>query len=357
MDNPLLRQNINEIKDYVPGKNPTQPGMVKLASNENPFGPSPMALEAIAKESKNLHIYPDQKSILVREALAKKFSIPEECIICGNGADDIMQILGATYLNPGDEVVISKNTFSVYELVARLFDGKIILVDLKDFSLDLQRIAQAISQKTKIIFLTNPNNPTGTIFKEQELKEFLSRLPSHLIVVVDEAYMEFSDDPAFPDSIKFVREGRSLVILRTFSKFYGLAGLRAGYGIGPKEIISPLFRTKMPFNVNRLAQVGAIAALEDKEFLAQTYQNNIEGKRYLYSEFDKLGIEYNMSCSNFIFINLQQLADGFFIEMMRQGVIIRPLTSFGFPEAIRVSVGTMEQNKKFVKALREILRK
>ncbi|MDD5382488.1 MAG: histidinol-phosphate transaminase [Candidatus Margulisbacteria bacterium] len=351
MDDELIRPAVKGIPEYIPGKTPKEPGVVKLASNENPFGPSPKALEAIAKEAKNLQIYPDQKSLLLREALAKKLNVSGDCIICGNGSDDIMQILGSTYLNPGDEVIVSKNTFSLYELVTRIFDGKLVLVNLKDNELDLAGFATAITPKTKMIFLTNPNNPTGTVFSAAEFDALMKKVPDNALVVVDEAYIEFAERKDLPDTIKYVKEGRNVVALRTFSKFYGLAGLRIGYGIAKAELIKPMFRTKMPFNVNRLAQAGAIAALDDKEFTEKTYKNNVEGKKYLYAELDKLGLEYKKTEANFIFINLKKSADECFITMMKQGVIIRPLTSFGFSQAIRVSVGTKEQNEKFISAL------
>ncbi|MDD4178812.1 MAG: histidinol-phosphate transaminase [Candidatus Margulisbacteria bacterium] len=312
---------------------------------------SPNALEAIAKEAKNLQIYPDQKSTLLREALAKKFGLADGNIICGNGSDDIMQILASTYLNPGDEVIISKNTFSLYELVARIFGGRLVMVGLKDHALDLEAIARALTAKTKIIFLTNPNNPTGTIFTAGQFDSFMKKIPENVLVVVDEAYAEYVESKEFPDTIKFVKEGKNVVVLRTFSKFYGLAGLRIGYGLAKKELIAPMFRTKMPFNVNRLAQVGALAALGDKEFLDKTYKTNVEGKNFLYPELDRLGLDYKKTESNFIFINLKKSADECFLAMMKKGIIIRPLTSFGFPEAIRVSIGTKEQNEKFIAAL------
>ena len=351
MGDELIRPAVKGIPEYVPGKTPKEPGVVKLASNENPFGPSPKALEAIAKEAKNLQIYPDQKSILLREALAKKLGVPDSCIICGNGSDDIMQILGSTYLNPGDEVIVSKNTFSLYELVARIFDGKLVLVNLKDNELDLAGFANAITSKTKMIFLTNPNNPTGTAFSAAEFDALMKKVPDSALVVVDEAYIEFAERKDLPDTIKYVKEGRNVVVLRTFSKFYGLAGLRIGYGLARKEIIAPMFKTKMPFNVNRLAQAGATAALDDQEFTEKTFKNNVEGKIYLYAELDKLGLEYKETEANFIFIDMKRSADELFMELMRKGVIIRPLTSFGFPQAIRVSIGAKEQNEKLIKAL------
>jgi len=347
------RKAVSEIKDYVPGKTVT--GAVKLASNENPFGPSPLALEAIAKEAKNLQIYPDQKAIILREALAAKFGVSEGGVICGNGSDDIMQIIGSTYLNPGDEVVIPKNTFSVYELVARLFDGKIVLTDLKDYEVDLQAVAKAVTKTTKLIFLANPNNPTGTSFSQKELDLLLASLPDQAILILDEAYAEFADSPDFPDSIKCIKERKNVIVLRTFSKYYGLAGLRVGYGLGCTELIQPMYKAKMPFNVSRLAQAGALAALGDTTFLEKTYQNNLEGKKYFYAELDKLGLAYKKSEANFIFVDVKRSADELFISLMKLGVILRPLTSFGFPQAIRVSVGTPEQNEKFIQSLRSLL--
>lgn len=344
----FIRPEVQGIKEYLPGKTPTEPGVIKLASNENPFGPSPKALEAIAAEARKLQTYPDQKSTLLREAIAKKFELSDRSVICGNGSDDIMQILASTYLNPGDEVIISKNTFSLYELVTRIFGGKLVLVNLKGHEISLDNIASAITKKTKIIFLTNPNNPTGTIFKGPEFSFFMKNISDRILVVVDEAYAEFAEDPEFPQTIKQINDGKSLIVLRTFSKYYGLAGLRVGYGIAKEELISPMLKTKLPFNVNRLAQVAAVAALDDKEFLDKTYRNNIEGKKYLYAALDNLGLTYKKTEANFIFVEVKQPADEVFLELMKKGVIVRPLTSFGFPQAIRVSIGTREQNKKFV---------
>ncbi|MFA4905810.1 MAG: histidinol-phosphate transaminase [Candidatus Margulisiibacteriota bacterium] len=352
---PKPRPEINEIKEYVPGKTPEKPGVVKLASNENPFGPSPAALRAIAEEAKRLQIYPDQKANLLREALAKKFGLLKDNFICGNGSDDIMQILAATYLNLNDEVIICKNTFSVYELVTRIFGGKLVFVELNNFEQDLKVVASAVTPKTKLIFLTNPHNPTGTIFTAADFDAFLKKVPENVLVVVDEAYAEFVESKEFPDSLKHIKEGRNLIVLRTFSKFYGLAGLRVGYGIAKADLVAPMLKAKMPFNVSRLAQAGAVAALGDKGFLDKTLKNNSEGKKYLYAELDKLGLDYKKTEANFIFINIKKSADEIFLKLMAEGVIIRPLTSFGLPEAIRVSIGTKEQNEKFVSTLMEVL--
>jgi histidinol-phosphate aminotransferase len=347
----FIRPAIKGIKEYIPGKTPKKPGVVKLASNENPFGPSPKALAAIAKESKNLQVYPDQKSILLREDLAKKLKIKEDCLIIGNGSDELMQLAAATFLKPGEEVVLPRNTFSLYEFVTRVFDGKLVFVDLKNNAQDLEAMAAAVTPKTKMIFLCSPHNPTGSLISRKALHEFLNKVPDNVLVVVDEAYIEFADPQLAPETISYVLEGKNVLMLRTFSKFYGLAGLRAGYGVAPKELISYMMRVKPPFNVNRLAQAGAAAALGDKTFTDKTLKNNQAGKKYLYAELDKLGLEYQRTEANFIFIDIKKPADELFMQLMKKAVIIRPLTSFGLPEAIRVSIGTPEQNKKFIKAL------
>jgi len=235
------RDALGKLKAYVPGKTPKKPGVIKLASNENPFGPSPKALEAIKKESARLQTYPDQKSIQLREALAKKYGLTKEHIIVGNGSDEIMQLLAEAFLNAGEEVVISKNTFSIYEMVAKIFDGKAVFMDLKDYKINLEAAAQAITDKTKLIFLCNPLNPCGTYFPEAELKGFLSKVPERVLVVIDEAYAEFVEAKDFPQSIDLVKDRSNVVVLRTFSKFYGLAGLRAGYALANPKLIISLF--------------------------------------------------------------------------------------------------------------------
>ncbi len=354
MSEEFIREVIKSIPEYIPGKTPTKPGVIKLASNENPFGPSPKALEAIAKEASRLHVYPDQKSLLLREALAKKLRQADNNIIVGNGSDEIMQLAAATFLRPGEEVIIPENTFSLYNFFAKIFDGQPKFVPLKNNEQDLDAMARAITPKTKLVFLCNPHNPTGTYISNKALEDFLKKVPDKVLVIIDEAYMEYVEAKDFPDALKYVHKGKSILVLRTFSKFYGLAGLRVGYGISHKDIISYMFRAKPPFNVNRLAQAGAKAALEDKEFQKKTYKNNLEGKKYLYAELDKLGLEYKKTESNFIFINLKKSADELFMKMMKQRIIIRPLTSFGLPQAIRVSIGTEEQNEKLISVLSKI---
>lgn len=360
MSDPIFRPVVADVEEYRPGKNPVKPGVIKLASNENPFGPSPKALKAIAKEASShattLHMYPDQKSTELRNAIANKFGISSHNIICGNGSDDLMQIAGSTFICEGDEVLVSENSFSVYALVTRIFGGTLKFVPLKDFAQDVDALLAAITAKTKAIFLTSPHNPTGTYINSTALGAFISKVPENILIVIDEAYAEFAQSSDYPDSVKYVKDGKqNIFILRTFSKFYGLAGLRVGYGIASAPIVSAMLKMKMPFNVSRLAQAGALAALEDKAFLKKTYKNNVAGKKQLYKGLDALGLEYIKTEANFIFINMKKSADELFLNFMSEEVIIRPLTSFGFPEAIRVSVGTKAQNEKFLKALTQVI--
>ncbi len=354
--NRLFRPIVDDIAEYKPGKNPEKPGVIKLASNENPFGPSPKALQAIKNTVEKLQTYPDQKSISLRAALSKKLRVDEASIIIGNGSDDIMQIAGATFISPGDEIIIPKNSFGVYTLVTKIFEGVPVFVDLKDYKMDLDAMAQAISPRTKLIFLTNPHNPTGTYFGKDALLSFLQKVPENVLVILDEAYGEFAEAPDFPRSIDEIILGRkNILILRTFSKYYGLAGLRVGYGITAPELVSAMLKVKMPFNVNRLAQAGAATALEDKGFLEKTLKNNSEGKKQLYEGLGALGLTYNKTESNFILVEANKPADEIFLKMMAEGIIIRPLTSFGIPNAIRLSIGTKDQNKKMLEALKKAL--
>ncbi len=357
-----IRKEVSKLKPYVPGKSAKEVEMelkissvIKLASNENPLGPSPKALELIQKRLKDVAIYPDQTYIELRDALAKKLGIDKECLIIGNGSDEIMQLSAATFLSAGEEALMSENTFSTYEFATRLFDGNPVFVPLKDYKYDLPGFAGALSNKTKLVWLCNPNNPTGTIFSKKELDEFLLTLPKSVIVVIDEAYSEYVETSDYPKSIEYVKKGLNVIVLRTFSKIYGLAGLRVGYGIAKPEIIKYLNLTKLPFNVNRVAAAGALAAMEDKDFVAKSRKMNSEGKKYLYSRLDGLKLKYLKTEANFVFADVGRNTDKVFMELMKQGVIIRPLSSFGFGEAIRVTIGTEAQNKRFIEALKKAL--
>ncbi len=354
-----IRKSIDKLKPYIPGRAAEEvqrelkiPSVVKLASNENPLGPSSLALDIIQRRLKDISIYPDQNSIELKEVLAKRLEVDVSNLIIGNGSDEIMLLAAATFLTAGEEAIISRNTFSTYEFCTRLMDGEPSFVDLKDYTYNLEGFAKAITNKTKLVWLCNPNNPTGTIFTQKQLDSFLNKIPKNAIVVIDEAYNEYVESPEYPTSIKYVKEGQNVIVLRTFSKIYGLAGLRVGYGIAKTGLIKYLSLVKLPFNVNRIAQAAAVAALDDKEHLKKSLKNNQEGKKYLYSELDKMGLNYLKTEANFIWIDVKTSADALFMRMMREGVIVRPLSSFDMLEAIRVTIGTPEQNKRFIEAFK-----
>lgn len=358
-----IRPNIGNIKPYTPGK-PVEEverelritGVIKLASNENPLGPSPKALEAVNKYSKDIYLYPDQNCFELNRLLAEKLDMPPENIAIGNGSDELMLLTALAYISAGDEVIISLNTFSTYEMVSRLMEASIMRINLNNYTYDLPAMAKIASPKTKLIFVCNPNNPTGTMNTQKEMDALVSKVSQNTIVVIDEAYGEYVDSPDYPDSLVYVKDKKNVIVLRTFSKIYGLAGLRVGYAIARPEIIKYLNLVRLPFSVNRLAQIAASAALSDAGHIEKSIKNNSEGKAYLYKELDKLGVSYVKTEANFIFINLNNDADMAFMELMRRGVIVRPLSSFGMPGSIRVTIGTQEQNKKFIGALSEFVK-
>lgn len=358
-----VRSSVGNIKPYVPGKPAEEAerelnisGVVKLASNENPLGPSPKAVEAINKYSKDVFLYPDQQCFEITRLLADKVGVAPENIAVGNGSDEIMMLAAMAFISAGDEVVISLNTFSTYETVSKIMDAAVVQVNLNNYTYDLPAMSKACNAATKMVFICNPNNPTGTIVRQKELDQFIDKLPPGAIAVIDEAYREYVESSDYPDSIRYVQGKKNVIVTRSFSKIYGLAGLRLGYAIAKPELVKYLRLVRMPFSVNRLAQQAGIAALSDVHHIEASKKNNIEGKNYLYAELDKLGLQYLRTEANFIFINLKSDADRIFVDMMRKGVIIRPLSSFSLPGAIRVTVGTMEQNKRFIRAFTEVLK-
>ncbi|MFA6170083.1 MAG: histidinol-phosphate transaminase [Candidatus Margulisiibacteriota bacterium] len=351
----LIREAIGQLKDYVPGKTPSDPKAIKLASNENPFGPSPKAIDALKQAAGRSQVYPDQQALSLRNKLAESFGLTADSIVVGNGSDEIMLMITTAFLSAGEEAIICRNSFSLYEFVTRLLDGRPVFVPLNNNRQDLPAIAAAITGRTKLIFLTNPHNPTGSYLSTTELAAFLSKVPPEVLVVIDEAYAEFSTAPDFPKSVELLKRFANVIVLRTFSKYYGLAGLRVGYGLARPELTAPLFKTKLPFNVNRPAQAAAEAALGDKRFLEKTLKNNEAGKKQLYAAFALLGVEYIKTEANFVFVNIKKPATDFCRELLARGVSVRPLTSFGFPEAVRVSIGTKGQNDRFIALLKALL--
>ena len=276
-------------------------------------------------------------------------------IIIGNGEDDIIDLIGMAFINEGDEVITGEITFPAYETTTKIMGGKLILIKLKDFSFDLEKIAQRINEKTKIVFLCNPNNPTGTIVDKESVDRFIKQVPENVIVVFDEAYYDYVEDENYPNSLSYVLEEKNVIILRTFSKIAGIAGVRIGYGIAKPELIGYLNRVVNPFTTNRLAQVAALASLDDEEYRRKVLNSNKEGKKYLYKELKKLGLFYVPTEANFIFIDLKEDSEIVFEKLLKKGVIVRPGNIYGCPNFIRVTIGTPYENEKFIQALKEIM--
>ena len=325
--------------------------IIKLASNENPLGPSPAARQAMVDTIERAHFYPDGGGYYLREAIAEMTGLSMASVILGNGSNEIIEFLGHAYLQPGDEVVVAKHSFAVYRLMAQLFGAKVVDVPDPDFVADLDAMLAAVTPRTKEVFIANPNNPTGTMVFQEEIDRFMERVPDHVMVVFDEAYYEFLDEP--PDVLKYVRAGRNVVVLRTFSKIQGLANLRIGYGLAAPEIIEVLQKTRQPFNANGIAQAGALAGLRDRAHMDATRRVTHEGRAFLQGEFLDLNLEFVPSHANFVLV---RVGDGkkVFDALLRRGIIVRAMGSYGLPEWIRVSVGTMRQNELFIAALREL---
>jgi histidinol-phosphate aminotransferase len=326
--------------------------IVKLASNENPLGPSPKALAAMRDALGRSHFYPDGGGWALRGALAEKFGLARDNIILGNGSNEIIEFIGHAFLNPGDEVVTARHAFAVYSLMAQLFGARTIEVPDPGFRCDLQAMVEAITPATRQVFIANPNNPTGTMVGGAEIARFMERVPPHVLVVFDEAYHEFLDDP--PDVVPYVREGRNVVVMRTFSKIQGLAGLRIGYGIAPSALAGMLQKTRQPFNVNAIAMAGALAGLADEEHQRRTRELTRKGRDHLQEHFASMGLEYVPSSANFVLVRVGD-GDRVFRELLARGIIVRSMRSYKLPEWIRVSVGTMEENRRFATALDEVL--
>ncbi len=351
------------MTSYIPGKAIEEvqkefgeKRWIKLASNENLFGPSPKAVMAIRKELPNIHLYPEGPCTDLKQALARKFSIPERMVIVSNGTDNLILLIASAFVNEGEEVVMADPTFPVYTNATQIMGGRPIKVRLKDFTHDLPAMLRKINRKTKLIFICNPNNPTGTIVTQASFNDFLSKLPKHVIVVIDEAYGDFAEDAFYPNGLDHVKEKRQAIVLRTFSKVYGLAGLRIGYALGREDLVDGLYQVRDPFPVHRLAQGAAIAALNDMEHTVRSIQFVYEGRRYLYRELDKMGISYIPSQANFILIDFERDAEEVYQAFLREGIIIRAGKTWGYPTFARVTIGRMEDNQQFIKALKKIFK-
>ena len=327
--------------------------IVKLASNENPLGPSPLALEAMREALLHAHLYPDGGGWKLRQALARKHGLGLENIVLGNGSNEIFEFLGRAFFAPGAEVIAAKHAFVVYALMTRLCGATFVEVDDPGFTHDLDAMLAAITPRTRAVIVANPNNPTGTIVPAAALDDFIARVPDHVITVIDEAYYEFLDEP--PDTLRHVREGKkNVVLMRTFSKIQGLAALRVGYGMARPALAEVLQKTRQPFNVNAIAQAGALAALADEEHQQRTKTVTDEGRAHLQGEFAAMDLEYVPSFANFILVRVGE-GRAAFDALLRRGVIVRPMGGYKLPDWIRVSIGTREENACFLDALRAVL--
>lgn len=330
---------------------------VKLASNENPLGPSPKALQAIAGALPNLHRYPDGGGYALRQALSRHWGVPADWLILGNGSNELLDMVGRSFLMPGDEVLYARQAFIVYDMVAQVTGATKVAVPLENFAHDLPAMQAAITPRTKLVFLANPNNPTGTCVDPRALERFLATVPPDLIVVLDEAYYEYLPPEARPDALQFVRDGRRVLVLRTFSKIYGLAGLRIGYGIGPAPLVALLNRVREPFNTNSLAQVAAAAALDDADHVAASRAANEAGRAFLTAECRAMGLAVVPSVANFLLVDTGRPGGQVTDALLRHGVIVRPVAGYGFATHLRITIGTAQENQKCVGALRAVLGK
>ena len=354
--NPQLR----DLVSYEPGK-PVEDlarelglashEIIKLASNENPLGPSPKAKQAMIDTLERAHFYPDGGGYYLREAIAEAHGLSMSNVILGCGSNEIIEFIGHAYLQPGNEVIVAEHSFAVYRLMAQLFGAKVIDVPDPGFTHDLDAMRKAVTPATKEIFIANPNNPTGTMVTQDQIDRFMERVPDGVMVVFDEAYHEFLDNP--PDVLKYVRAGRNVVVLRTFSKIQGLANLRIGYGLATPEVVEVLQKTRQPFNVNGIAQAGALAGLRDTEHMERTRRVTHDGRSFLQAQFLEMGLEFVPSVANFVLV---RVGDGrkVFDALLRRGIIVRAMGSYKLPGWIRVSVGTMPQNEAFITALRAL---
>ena len=329
---------------------------IKLASNENPLGPSPKAIEAIARALPQLHRYPDGSAFYLRRKLAERHGVSPDEILVGNGSNELIELVVRTFLRPRDEAVMADQAFVIYRMVTQAVAATPRIVPLRHFTHDLEAMAEAVTARTRIVFVANPNNPTGTIFRRDAWEAFLQALSGRqLIVIADDAYAEFVTDPEDPDTIACRGEGSvPSVSLRTFSKLYGLAGLRIGYAVAPRGIIDAVERVRQPFNVNALALVAAQAALDDHDHVERTLRVNREGMVYLTTHFDRLGLPWVPSGANFVLVRVGE-GSRVYEALLRHGVIVRPMDGYGFPQHLRVTVGLPDENERCIRALEAVL--
>jgi histidinol-phosphate aminotransferase len=358
----LATPGVQGLSPYQPGK-PIEElereygvkNAVKLASNENPLGPSPLALAAARAALSDVHRYPDGNGFTLKNALAKKHGVDAGRITIGNGSNDILELLARAFVQPQNEVVFSEHAFAVYPIVTRAVGATAVVTKARDWGHDLAAMRAAVNARTRLVFIANPNNPTGTWLERAELEAFVRDLPAHVLVAVDEAYFEYVGEAEYPDTVAWTGRYPNLVTTRTFSKAYGLAGLRVGYGVSSPEVAEILNRVRQPFNVNSVALAAASAALQDAAHVARAVQLNREGMERLTRAFAELGLGYIPSVGNFVCVDFGRPAMPVHERLLREGVIVRPVASYGMPNYLRVTIGLPEENQRFVEALRKVL--
>ncbi len=359
----LVLPSVAALKPYEPGK-PIEEverelgitNAVKLASNENPLGPSPMAVAALRAAIDDLNRYPDGGSVTLTRKIAQRHGVTPAHIFLGCGSVEILNLLAYLFIRPGLNAVTSEHAFAIYELVVAASGGETKTAPMKDYTFDLDAMGELVDERTRVIFLANPNNPTGTIYRRDACERLLAHLPGHVVIVADEAYFEFVRDPDYPNALNYLEAQPKLIVLRTFSKIFGLAGLRAGYGVAHPEMVNLLNNVRQPFNINLLAQAAVLAALDDDEYVRRTLEVNLQGIQYLEREFRRLEIPFVPTHGNFFLVDV---GDGVkvFNALLRQGVIVRPMHGYKFPRHVRISVGLPEENKKLIEALETVLSK
>jgi histidinol-phosphate aminotransferase len=358
----LVRRRIYDIESWPAGKPIEQlmeelglSELARMATNENPLGPSPKAVAAMEEAIRHVNFYPDGPCLRLKRKLGMRLGVSEDMITFGNGADSCIRMVASAFLSDGDEVVMADPTFPVYSVFTRVMGGQEVFVPLAEHRHDLPSMKSRIGPRTKLACICNPNNPTGSIVSRSELDEFMHDLPSHVIVVLDEAYFDFVSDPQYPNGLDYVAEGCNIIVMRTFSKLYGLAGLRIGYMVAGREITSVLERVREPYMVSGVSEEAALAALEDREFVERVIENNNRNKRLLCRELDRLGLEYVPSHTNFIFVDLKKDAKKVADALLRRGFLIRPGTPWKLPTCVRITFGTEAQTAAFARALGQAL--
>ncbi len=358
----IAAAGVQNLNPYVPGKPVSElerelgiKNSVKLASNENPLGCSPLVLEAINKELNEIARYPDGGGYELRSALADRHGVDADCITLGNGSNDVLDIIARVFLGPGKESLFSQHAFAVYPLSSQAVGAALKVAPAKDYGHDLDAMSALISERTGVIWIANPNNPTGNWLSSGELRAFLEAVPAATIVVVDEAYIEYVDEPDFPDASKWLNDFPNLIVTRTFSKAYGLASLRVGYGLSHPDVANLLNRVRQPFNVNSMALAAARAALNDQVFIQHVIEINREGMLQLKNGFDSMGLEYIPSAGNFITVDVNRSGAEVDQSLLREGCIVRPIAGYGLPNHLRVSIGLPEENTRLLTAMKKVL--